>query len=347
MLPARCLLVDPALPTDLSADRFATIAEAIAAASGAESRVVVLVRSGTYRETLSIGQPRLSLVGEVEGDATAVVIVYDNANPKPRGDGTTYGTAGSATVAVFAEHFRAKNLTIANDWIEGSDNAENPSANQAALALWALGDHLVMQHVRLVGNQDTLCADGNGSLDTLPTRQLYRDCYIEGDVDFIFGRATAVFSRCAVHATTARIGATPSYMTAASTDVTTLGYLFDQSEFTSDGAGSSFYLGRPWNSVVPESEVNAQVTVRDSILGGHVLATGWADWPGQNGTDLLAANMRYFEYANTGDGAVATTAGSRKVLSMEESASYTVETYLSDGADTTWYDTDRPGFWSE
>ncbi len=337
---AACLVVDGSRAT--GPDSFATVNEALAAATGAEDRVVILIRRGTYRETLSIAQPRLTLAGEVEGDASAVRIVYDNANPKDKGDGTTYGTAGSATVVVTGTGFKGKNFTIENDWVEGSDDPENPSANQAALALWALGEDLVLDNVALLGDQDTLCADGNGSLDTLPTRQYYRRCTVVGDVDFIFGRATAVFDRCSIEASGTRLGGSPSYITAASTDQNTLGYLFVDSEFSGDG---SFYLGRPWNSAVPGSAVNAQVTVRGSTLGAHVLAEGWADWANQGGVDLLAANMRYLEYDNDGPGAVSTSTGARRVLSGDEASAYEIDDYLDDG--TGWYDVDRKGFWAE
>jgi pectinesterase len=176
---------------------------------------------------------------------------------------------------------------------------------------------------------------------------LYRDYVAEGDVDFIFVRATAVFSGCTIHAPAERIGSNSSCITAASTDTTTLGYHFENTSFTAGSADARFYLGRPWNSAVPGTEVNALVTIRESVLGGHVEAGGWADWPGQGGVDLLAADMRSFEHANSGEGAVSTTSGARRVLSDEEATAYTIASYLDDEGDRDGYDTARPGSWSE
>ena len=53
------------------------------------------------------------------------------------------------------------------------------------------GDRAIFHNVRLLGNQDTVyrrqphCAsDGQ---NCTPTRQYFSDCYIAGNVDFIFG----------------------------------------------------------------------------------------------------------------------------------------------------------------
>ncbi|MNJ01780.1 Pectinesterase B precursor [compost metagenome] len=48
------------------------------------------------------------------------------------------------------------------------------------------------------------------------------DCYLEGDVDFLFGPATAVFERCHIHCK--RDG---GYLTATNTpEETPVGYVF-------------------------------------------------------------------------------------------------------------------------
>ena len=83
------------------------------------------------------------------------------------------------------------NLTISNDTDEIA--AGNPSSIQA-VALTTQGDQGVFQNVRLLGNQDTLQV--KTSAVTVAARMYFKNSYIEGDTDFIFGRATAVFDGC-------------------------------------------------------------------------------------------------------------------------------------------------------
>ena len=75
------------------------------------------------------------------------------------------------TLPISAGHdFHAENITFENSFGTGSQ----------AVAVLVEADRLVFKHCRFLGWQDTLYAK-NG-------RQYYEDCYIEGHVDFIFGR---------------------------------------------------------------------------------------------------------------------------------------------------------------
>ena len=120
------------------------------------------------------------------------VIVHDNAAGTPRPDGSgTYGTAGSATFTSAAPGLTVRDLTLANDWLR----ADHPEiTGTQAVAAYTYGDRTRFENVRLLAHQDTLFVE-TGALDTFD-RQYFRDCYIEGDVDFVFGRATAVFEHC-------------------------------------------------------------------------------------------------------------------------------------------------------
>lgn len=109
-------------------------------------------------------------------------------------DGTTYGTAGSATFTSAAPGLTVHGLTLANDWLR----ADHPEiTGTQAVAAYVTGDRSSFSRVRLLAHQDTLFADTTAL--TAFDRHSYRDCYIEGDVDFVFGRATAVFERCHFH----------------------------------------------------------------------------------------------------------------------------------------------------
>src|SRR5207302_10418419 len=110
------------------------------------------------------------------------VIVFDKSA------GSTGSTFRSATVDVRGDGFCAENLTFANDF-----NATHPQLPQGsqALALSVTADRAVFRKVRLLGNQDTLyAASRNCHPDgepCAPARQYFSDCYVEGNVDFIFG----------------------------------------------------------------------------------------------------------------------------------------------------------------
>src|SRR5215208_494948 len=80
---------------------YRTIGAALAAApaAGGEGRAqhVIYVRSGRYREKLSVSRPNVTLRGESR-DGT--VLTYDDVadTPKPSGAGGTLGTRGSYTI---------------------------------------------------------------------------------------------------------------------------------------------------------------------------------------------------------------------------------------------------------
>ena len=59
-------------------------------------------------------------------------------------------------------------------------------------------DRVAFENVRFLGNQDTLYLDSPSA--TTPGRVYVHDSYVEGDVDFIFGRATAVLDAATINA---------------------------------------------------------------------------------------------------------------------------------------------------
>jgi pectin methylesterase-like acyl-CoA thioesterase len=200
---------------------------------------------------VSSSKSNLVIAGST-GDPRDVVLTFDNANGTPRSATTcpavvaaTCGTAGSATVTLSGAGVQVRDLTISNTF----DKAAHPEIgtyNTQAVALRATGDRQVYRDVRLRGVQDTLNADASGNITADGSgypRQYYVDSFIEGNVDFVFGRATAVFDRTTIHAT-AHGGGT---IFAPSTASKARGYLVVDSRIASD-ADETFALGRPWRS---------------------------------------------------------------------------------------------------
>ncbi|MBC9712769.1 pectin esterase [Streptomyces sp. TRM66268-LWL] len=283
----------------------------------------IVVHPGTYREVVNIpaGAKDLTLRGATR-DPRAAVIVYDNANGTPRPDGSgTYGTAGSATFTSAAPGLTVRNLTLANDWLR----ADHPEiTGTQAVAAYVTGDRSYFERVRLLAHQDTLFAD-TSALDAFD-RHCYRDCYIEGDVDFVFGRATAVFERCHFHTLDRDVAFKPEGMVfaPATARANPYGFLAVRSRVTSGAEDGAYKIARPW---VPSYETTAwpSLVVRETELGPGIDAVA----PYTNMREAYPwQTMRFREYANTGPGAVITVPENRPQLTVGESALHTPATYL-------------------
>lgn len=172
-----------------------------------------------------------------------VVIVYDRAAGTPEPGGGTHGTSGSATTTVQADGFTARWITFANDWLR----ADHPdTSGTQAVALKAQGDRGAFLHCRFLGHQDTLYADSM-TLGAF-ARQYHAHCYVEGDVDFVFGRATAVFDHCRLHTlnrtdlAAAPYGVVFAPSTAAANP---RGYLVTRGRVTGEAPDAFYKLARP------------------------------------------------------------------------------------------------------
>ncbi|MFF9282325.1 pectinesterase family protein [Streptomyces griseosporeus] len=300
-----------------------TVRAAVTAATGT-GRTLVL-GPGTYRETVAVDATRTGMtwIGASENPRD-VVIVYDNAAGTPKPGGGTYGTTGSATTTVQADGFTARWITFANDWLR----ADHPGVTGTqAVALKAQGDRGAFFHCRFLGHQDTLYADSM-ALGTF-ARQYYAHCYAEGDVDFVFGRATAVFEHC--HFRTldrTDLAAAPyGFVFAPSTaGANPHGYLVLHGRVSGEAPDAAYKLARPW---VPSSDPTARpmLTVRETWLGPGIDAVApytnmSASYPWQN--------QRFAEYRNTGPGSTVTVPENRPQLTADEAESATRATYLGD-----------------
>ncbi|MEU3410971.1 pectinesterase family protein [Streptomyces sp. NPDC006658] len=302
---------------------FASVQAAVTAATGGGRTLVIA--PGTYRETVAVdpGRTEMTWIGAT-GDPRDVVIVHDNAAGTPKPGGGTHGTTGSATATVQADGFTARWITFANDWLR----ADHPgTTGTQAVALKAQGDRSAFWHCRFLGHQDTLYADSPAL--SVFARQYYAHCYAEGDVDFVFGRAAAVFEHC--HFRTLNrtdLAAAPyGFVFAPSTAAANPhGFLVTRGRVTSEAPDAFYKLARPW---VPSSDPTARpmLTVRDTWLGPGIDAA--APY-----TDMAAAHpwqeQRFAEYRTTGPGAVVTVPENRPRLTDAQAASATRAAWLGD-----------------
>ena len=236
---------------------------------------VIYIKKGIYKEKLIIPQwlQNIELCGE---DRDETIITYDDhANVKIiLGKASPHeqamGTFRTYTLKIEANDITLKNLTIEN----------NSARLGQAVALHTEGDRLIFVNCRFIGHQDTVYTG-------MPyTRLFFKDCYICGTTDFIFGPSTAWFEDCTIESLI------NSYVTAASTPAdATYGYIFNKCQLIAKNGVDKVYLGRPWRDYGYTLFMNCD-------LGAHIRPEGWHHWEKQR--ELTA---RYLEYNNHGVGA--------------------------------------------
>ncbi|WP_426402976.1 pectinesterase family protein [Streptomyces sp. R-07] len=262
--------------------------------AGNTSRVVIRVKPGVYRETVKVpsNKPHVTIEGTgASRKDTLIVEGHASGTPRPDGSGT-YGTGGSATVAVEADDFQARDLSISNDFDEARN--QNISGHQA-VALRTAADRILLDGLIVSGDQDTLLLDTAARDRT--GRVYLTNSYVIGNVDFVFGRATAVIDRSVLTLKKRWDGSSAGYVTAPSTPAGRDGFLITRSTVNGDVTAGSFFLGRPWHAG-GDATLDPQTTVRDSTLSAAVRATPWTDMGG-----FSWKGDRFAEYRNTGPGA--------------------------------------------
>ncbi|KMT03214.1 hypothetical protein BVRB_8g197630 [Beta vulgaris subsp. vulgaris] len=237
-------------------------------------RVIIKVKAGTYSEKVYI--PPLKAFITIEGEGADNTIVEWGDTAKTIGpNGKPLGTFNSATFAVNSPYFMAKNITFKN-----TTPVPQPGAVGAqAVAFRISADTAAFVGCKFLGAQDTLY-DHVG-------RHYYKDCYIEGSVDFIFGNGLSLFEGCHVHAVAIRYGALTAQGRSSMLDDT--GFSFVNCKVTGSGA---LYLGRAWG---PFSRVIFAYTYMDNII----MPKGWYNW----GDPSREMTVFYGQYKCTGPGA--------------------------------------------
>lgn len=120
------------------------------------------------------------------------------------------------------------------------------------------------------------------------------------------------------------------YVTAADTwDKDNYGYLIMNSRLIGldDIADSTVSLGRPWRPSSQTQPMTPAVTYVNCYMGDHITTKGWDDMG-----DSLAATADFSEFGSFGPGAK--LSDTRKVLSVDEAAKYTLEKAFGSSAAT-------------
>ena len=264
---------------------FTTVQAAInAAPTGRTTAYTIFIKNGRYKEKISVpaNKPFMQLVGE---SVANTILTYDDGASNPLPGGGTVGTQNSASFSISADDFSALNITFENSYGDGTQ----------AVAVLVNADRAAFKNCRFLGNQDTIYTKGNGT-----PRHYFKDCYIDGNVDFIFGSSVALFDNCVVYAK-ARSAAGSSFITAANTPPgQTYGYVFKKTKLPANTGGTQYFLGRPWqNSTGSSPLANNKTVFINSTMGADLIQpAGWTTWDAGTNTSLITyAEFRSRHYA--------------------------------------------------
>ncbi|VFQ65731.1 unnamed protein product [Cuscuta campestris] len=223
-------------------------------------RVLISVAPGVYREKVVVpaDKPFITLSGN-KGNGSATVITWAD-----------YGDIFfSPTLTIFASDFTALYLTI--------QNTHGPGAKAVAMRVCA--DRVALFGCRILSHQDTLLDDRG--------RHYYKNCYIQGDTDFICGNAASLFEKCHLHSVSEGNGAITAQRRGSRWEAT--GFAFVGCTIT--GTKTAF-LGRPWGAY-------SRVIFALTNMSNVVLPQGWDNW-----NDLSKQRTVYYgEYKCYGAGA--------------------------------------------
>ncbi len=252
----RILKVDPCGQAD-----FDSLSSAAFTLKGNKIPTKLILAPSAYKE--SVVFECHNLIVEGSGQKPEDTLIVDNHFAKEKySDGFERGTFRTAVVRTDGNNITFRNLTIQNSSGNGKKYGQ-------AIALYADGLGILVENCRLIGYQDTLFTapfpalnkhgknEGFGPKNDLPrdpSVQIFRNCFIEGDVDFIFGGATALFEECTIysHDAITEIDANDKrscrgYICAPCTvQELKYGYLFYGCRLISDCPQETVFLGRPW-----------------------------------------------------------------------------------------------------
>ncbi|KAH9311469.1 hypothetical protein KI387_026504, partial [Taxus chinensis] len=220
-----------------------------------KDRVRIQIMPGVYTQPLYIPKTKdfITLAGFRPEDtiltwnntATRIVRPY-NLDESVIGT----GTFGCGTVIVAATDFIAEGITFENSAPQGSGQA---------VAIRVSADRCAFYNCRFLGWQDTAYLHSG--------KQYFRDCYIEGSVDFIFGDATALIENCHVHCKA------NGWVTAQSrrSENDSTGFVFLRCVITGNSNKGYACLGRPWQAF-------ARVVFAYTWMDACIMPVGWHNW---------------------------------------------------------------------
>ena len=268
-----------------------------AAVDAARDGDTLILRPGAYRERVVVHRNGLRILAD-----DGAVLTGSGCAKDTYPDGREKGTFLSATLLVLGSDVTVENLTVRNDAGDGREVGQ-------AVAVYAAGDRGVWRNCRFIAHQDTLfcgpvmekvlseigsrtnpgaeCVESTGNCPLTHSRQYFESCFIQGDVDFIFGPYRCWFEGCELF-----MNARGGWYTAANTpEEQPWGLVFRRCRLTGECAEGAGKLGRPWRAF-------ARTLFLACDMDQHVSPQGFEDWDNWDG--IREVTDRCGEWRTTG-----------------------------------------------
>lgn len=283
----------------------------------------IYIKKGIYKERVEVRKNNISFVGESTDD-TIITESYYARMIMP--DGSKRGTFRSYTFFVYADNFTASNLTFENAAGFGDEFGQ-------AIAVYAEGDNITFRNCKILGHQDTLFTGPLPMKEKQPggftgptidgirrvVHQLYEDCYIAGEIDFIFGSATAYFKNCTLFALNRNQEINAFYTAPSTYEGQAFGYVFESCTFTGNCPPKSVALSRPWR-------IHAKTVLLNCSYSDQIIDEGFTDWNKPESHETVY----YAEYNGHGEGfKPEKRAAYVHQLNESEAALYTLENIMN------------------
>ena len=346
--------------------------DAVAAMTGRdEKRVTIKIAPGTYREQVVVNTPNITLESESGNKNDTKITWYYGIGYKyyscvdslydPYADydkfekGSAVKYWGSAVITqAKATGFRAKGITFENSFNkymtdeemeDGAEpdglqainvarkettNVDNRASTERAAALVNYADKTEFSDCSFIGSQDTLYTC-NVAYDAY-----YKNCYIEGQTDFIYGNGDVIFDGCEINFCGYDGSEAAGYLTANSCSqayMATDGYIFRNCyiSYNAQRDTTPGYFGRMWGDSAKVAFINTKLQQSDMII-----ADGWTAMSGNNPT---SDKVTLVEYNTTYNGTKADT--SKRVAGVKDTldvSKYSVESvFIANGWTPAYY----------
>ncbi|KAM1010541.1 hypothetical protein ACFX2I_045921 [Malus domestica] len=218
-------------------------------------RTIIWINKGIYYEKVTVPKTKPNITFQGQGYETTAISWNDTAN-------SAHGTFYSGSVQVFADNFVAKNISFMNV----APIPKPGDVGAQAVAIRISGDQAAFLGCGFFGAQDTLHDDRG--------RHYFKDCYIQGSIDFIFGNGRSLYENCQLISMSNPVplgtkninGAVTAHGRASKDDNT--GYAFVNCFI---GGTGRVWLGRAWR---PFSRVIFASTTMTDIIAPE----GWNDF---------------------------------------------------------------------
>ncbi|KAJ7359714.1 pectin lyase fold/virulence factor, partial [Mycena albidolilacea] len=289
---------------------FATLTAALKSLPNDSSSRSIFIFPGTYAEQIDITRSGPLTIYGYTTDTTTYT-----GNQAILTAGVPASTAGSddasGTLRIHKNDFKMYNVHVKNTFGQGSQ----------AIAISQYGSRVGLYACGFFGYQDTLYANAG--------TQVFLKGYVEGAVDFFFGRGGLAYfggNTIAVNG--------PGCITASGRESADSGsYVFNQNTIVlaSDavsGTSGKIFLGRPWGDF-------AKVIFKNTVINVPMNPALWSIW---NTGDPRTDNILFAEFNTTGSGASGASRPSfATVLSASQAAAYTISSAV--GSDyASWVD---------